>query len=260
MISSCMSVVFENLLHIWTITWLFWSLYSSWNRRTVTFLTSSCTMILVNMQFCNCKEKFASLSKKHLPFSHSTSSILLWHCHGYMKCRVTDDIFRTAGGCHLLDALFLISLHLICVIQLRRLPEDLAAFPDADGHHPRSEPGPQSTVTWTQRNPRRSDVGLTFQTSRGASYGVREQKRTTGDQDFLPPRGDWWTGVCSNTFVSVGVPVVKLKHRRDRNSFRLSHEFEKSDSTLTPQLPEAYKHMDDYWRAGFSHLQSADVV
>lgn len=156
--------------------------------------------------------------------------------------------------------LFFIFSSLLYLIQLCRLSEDLAAFPDADGHHPYSVPGPQPAVTWeagwghTGTPPTGRMWGWSFR-----QQGVRHMvsnKRNRGDKDFSSPSGDCWTGMsntchqhmlCLWRAGSLLLSVLQWWNWNvigtEINSCRVIG-FEKSDCTHTPspQPPESPKH------------------
>lgn len=117
---------------------------------------------------------------------------------------------------HHLHALLLIFLCVLCLIQLCRLSEDLAAFPDAGGNHPYSGPGPQPAVTWEGRlrTQRETPAGRTWVwpfRQQGVHHTV-SSKWNRGDEDFSPPRG-WLLNrnvqhMYTETFVESGQPVA----------------------------------------------------
>lgn len=85
------------------------------------------------------------------------------------------------------STLFSPSCFCLCsVSQLRGLPEDLAAFPDAERHHPHSGPGPQPAVTWAAGSghsgtPAGRMWGWPFRggASHGVGANVTEELKTT---------------------------------------------------------------------------------
>lgn len=109
--------------------------------------------------------------------------------------------------------------------------------------------------------------------------GVRHivsNKRNKGDKDFSSPRGDCWTGmpntwtpthalsVESRQPVTVSAAVVKLKCRRDRNYFMLSHWFWEKwlhahTITAATRITQTYFIEHGYWRPN-SRLKSLHCV
>lgn len=112
-------------------------------------------------------------------------------------CFIQDYYFRAVGGIapslHNFPPLKS-SPHSLFYLQLWSLPEDLAAFPDADRNHPHRSPGPQPAVTWGGggRGHTGAPTGLMWgRPSRqqgGASHSV-VQKEQRSKKTFLLSEG-----------------------------------------------------------------------
>lgn len=111
-------------------------------------------------------------------------------------CFIQDYYFRALSG--ITPSLHnfpppKLSPHSLFYLQLWSLPEDLAAFPDADRDHPHRSPDPQPAVTWgSSRGHTGAPTGLMWgwpsRQQGGASHSV-VQKEQRSKKAFLLSEG-----------------------------------------------------------------------
>ncbi|KAA8586242.1 hypothetical protein FQN60_007811 [Etheostoma spectabile] len=86
-------------------------------------------------------------------YKHRMHNLCCDNCHSHVAMALNLMRYENSTSWNMVNLCLLALIHgkhvrgsLLC-----RLSEDLAAVPDADGHHPNSDPGHQPAVTWGPR-------------------------------------------------------------------------------------------------------------